>query len=116
MLRSARIRRLEDAKQAALPKPSKRARISPLVYGAGMIGVGLLLKKVNPRFGDMPNPLQYGGTQKHSKRIKAATFARDRAANFSPSNLTTKLGKSLMIGGTAMLAARLLDEAVGRKL
>ncbi|GAA4217898.1 hypothetical protein J4E08_14960 [Sagittula sp. NFXS13] len=116
MLKKLRKSNLDEAKEAALPVPSKRARMSPLVYGAGMIAAGLLLKKVNPRFGTLPNPLQYGASRKKSRGVKAATFARDRAANFAPGNVTTKLGKSLILGGAAMLTARILDEAVGRKL
>ncbi|WP_425071919.1 hypothetical protein [Sagittula sp. S175] len=116
MLNKLRNRKMDEIKEAALPVPSKRARLSPLVYGAGMIAAGLLLKKVNPRFGTVPNPLQFGASEGTSRRLKSAAFARDRAASFAPSNITDKLGSSLMLGGIAMVTARVLDEAVGRKL
>ncbi|MBP0481474.1 hypothetical protein [Sagittula salina] len=116
MFKKLRNKNLHEIKEAALPVPSKRARLSPLVYGAGLIAVGVMLRKVKPEVGTAPNPLQFGAARGASKRLRSAAFARDRAANFAPSNITDKLGTSLVLGGIAMVTARVLDEAVGRKL
>ncbi|MFW2588924.1 hypothetical protein [Sagittula sp. SSi028] len=104
----------DNLAEAALPGPSKHERLQPLLYGAGLLAVGTLLIKLKPRFGVAPNPIVHSA-RTQSKRRKAAAFARDRAAGLAPGNVTDKLGKSLVLGGVAMMTARLLDEALARK-
>ncbi len=86
------------------------ARLKPIVYGGALAGVGYLLLKAKPAFGEMPET-HVSKRKRRSKASKAARFARDGAKTLAPGNLTDKMGKSLLIGGIAMVAARLLDEA-----
>jgi hypothetical protein len=84
-------------------------RWKPIVYGGALAGVGLLLLKVSPSVGEMPKASLSKGTS-NSRRSKVARVARDGAEQLAPGNVTDKLGRSLLIGGLAMISARLLDE------
>lgn len=97
----------------ALPRLSSRSweRIAPLAFGAGIIATGALLSRFRPAILDMPT-----ATPRHrepsGRTGKAVARIRDGADHMAPDNMSAKLGKSLVLAGAAMLAARLLDEVV----
>ncbi|ANT62151.1 MULTISPECIES: hypothetical protein [Roseobacteraceae] len=97
----------------ALPA-SRRERLAPMLFAGGLLAIGAALLKAKPRIGHVPEPRQFGDLPRRSKARRAALTSRDHVAAFAPTNVTDSLGRSLMIGGAALLLTRLLDEAAGR--
>lgn len=97
----------------ALPMVKRRDRVKPIVFGCSLLAVGSLLLRASPNVGNVPDPKPYGSSARRSKRRRAAERLRDASASFAPTNLTDQLGKSLIMGGTALLVARMMDEYVG---
>ncbi|WP_226623479.1 hypothetical protein [Alloyangia pacifica] len=104
---------LRDRIGDALPA-SRRERLAPMLFAGGLLAVGAVLLKTKPRIGHVPEPRQFGNLPRRSKARRAALATRDQVSTFAPTNVTDSLGRSLMIGGAALLLTRLLDEAAGR--
>ncbi|OWU72676.1 hypothetical protein ATO3_16450 [Marinibacterium profundimaris] len=97
------------------PLPEARPhRISPIAYAGGMLALGAALLIAKPKIGRVPEPKQGGDVPRRSRVRRAAQVGRDGAQTFAPSNVTDSIGRSLMIGGTALLLTRILDEMSGR--
>ena len=97
------------------PLPEGRNdRIAPFAYAGGMLALGAALLIANPKIGQVPEARQAGDAPRRSRMRRAAQIGRDGAQSFAPSNVTDSIGRSLMIGGAALLVTRLLDEASGR--
>lgn len=90
--------------------PAVPERISPLLYAAGLIGIGAALLWAKPRIGQVPNPTFAEGKTR-SRRRRMARSGRDAVGALAPSNVTDSMGRSLIVGGVALMLARLLDEA-----
>lgn len=112
LLRRSDLPDMDDVTDA-LPIIKKRDRVSPFFFGGALLAVGSLLLRASPNIGNVPDPKPYGSSARRSKRRRAAERVRDASASFAPTNLTDQLGKSLMLGGTALIVARLMDEYVG---
>lgn len=104
---------LTEIKNEVLPA-DRRARLAPIFFAGALIGLGATLIKTKPRFGNVPNPSQFGDMPRRKGWRRAAQKSRDGVATFAPANVTDSLGRSLLLGGAALLVARLLDEAAGR--
>ena len=104
---------LTEIKNEVLPA-DRRARLAPIFFAGALIGLGATLIKTKPRFGNVPNPSQFGDMPRRKGWRRAAQKSRDGVATFAPSNVTDSLGRSLLLGGAALLVARVLDEAAGR--
>ena len=50
----------------------------------------------------------------HPAAVDVTTRVLNSFLAFAPSNVTDSLGRSLLLGGAALLVARVLDEAAGR--
>lgn len=105
----------------SLPVPSApslpdgpRRRLAPILYAGGMLAGGALLLLTKPRVGEVPDPRQSGEAPRRSRRRRAAQVGRDGAQALAPSNVTDSIGRSLLIGGAALLVARALDELTGK--
>lgn len=97
----------------ALPA-SRRERLAPVVFAGGLLAIGAMLIKAKPRIGHVPTPKQFGDLPRRSRARRAAQTTRDHIEPFAPTNVTDSIGRSLMLGGAALLLTRLLDEAAGR--
>ncbi len=93
--------------------PDEIADYSPLLAGAAMIGLGLLLRRTGPDLLRLPepSPRPVGFRDVRSGR-DAARATRDGIARVIPRNLTKTVGRSLMLMGAATIAVRMLDELV----
>ncbi|WP_238364120.1 hypothetical protein [Mesobacterium pallidum] len=100
-----------------LPAPSalspERGSIAPVVYAGGMLAAGALLLLAKPRIGEVPDPRHRGDAPRRSRVRRAAQHGRDAAQTFAPTNLTDSIGRSLLIGGAALLIARTFDALTG---
>ncbi|MBE9638238.1 hypothetical protein IQ782_15400 [Salipiger pacificus] len=112
-MHKATLPALRDRLGDALPA-SRRDRLAPIVFAGGLLAIGALLIKAKPRIGHVPQPKQFGDLPRRSRARRAALTTRDHVAPFAPTNVTDSLGRSLMLGGAALLLTRLLDEAAGR--
>ncbi|MAC78745.1 MAG: hypothetical protein CML66_11860 [Rhodobacteraceae bacterium] len=92
---------------------SREERLAPFVYGGGMLAVGAALLVAKPKVGQVPNP-RHGGDGPRRGVRRVAQVGRDSLHSFAPSNVTDSIGRSLMIGGVALVLTRLLDEMSGR--
>ena len=99
------------AKMSLPSAPKPNARITPLLYAGGMLAVGAALLIAKPRFGEVPEPRQASDLPSASRWRRAARTSRDTVQPFAPSNVTDSLGRSLLLGGAALVLTRLLDEA-----
>ena len=97
----------------ALPA-SRKARLAPVGYALGLFAVGTALLIAKPKFGQVPSPIQNGDAPRIGRWRRAAQHGRDGVQAFAPSNVTDSVGRSLILGGVALLAARALDEMSGR--
>lgn len=97
----------------ALPA-RRRERLLPFLYAGGMLVLGAVLLAAKPRLGQVPAPDRMGDAPRRSRLRRAAQVGRDNVGVFAPSNLTDSIGRSLLLGGTALLVARALDEMTGR--
>ncbi|MFW2544551.1 hypothetical protein ACN2XU_18095 [Primorskyibacter sp. 2E107] len=104
---------VSDIRRKVLPT-SNRDRIVPIVVGGGLVALGALLLKARPLVGEMPPARQFGDAPEGARWRRAAALARDRVEPFAPASITDQIGKSLMMGGAALLMTRLLDEAAGQ--
>ncbi|MBU2961720.1 hypothetical protein KO516_13030 [Citreicella sp. C3M06] len=95
--------------------PSRRERLAPLAYAGGLLAIGAALLVAKPRIGNVPASMLSKDAPKGSRWRRAAQVGRDGASTFAPTNVTDSIGRSLMIGGAALVIARLLDEAVGKR-
>ena len=89
----------------------KNEKVAPVLYSAGMLAIGSLLLAGKPRLGEVPKAAHGGDRKRRSRWRRAAQKSRDAADSFAPSNLSDSMGRSLLIGGAALLLTRLLDEA-----
>lgn len=104
------LTRLRDR---ALPA-SRTERLGPLLFAGGLLAVGAFLLKAKPRFAHVPRAKQFGDLPRRSRLRRAAQTTRDQIEPFAPTNITDQIGRSLILGGVALLATRLLDEMAGR--
>ncbi|MBV7410924.1 hypothetical protein [Maritimibacter sp. DP1N21-5] len=90
-------------------------RLAPLFYGSGMLAVGAWLLVSKPRFGEVPAPRQSDddGVSGTSRVSRVAKVGRDGVEAFAPTNVTDSIGRSLLLGGAALILTRLLDEVSG---
>lgn len=93
--------------------PAPRSAVSPVAYGAGMLALGAVLVLSKPRIGAVPEPVQTDDAPGVLRRLAAA--ARDGVSAFAPSNVTDSIGRSLVIGGSALILARAFDALAGRR-
>lgn len=94
---------------------TQKDRLLPIAYAGGMLVAGALLLVTKPRIGHVPDPKPMGDLPTRKRWKRAAQYSRDSVEVFAPTNITDSIGRSLLIGGTALLLTRLLDELVGRK-
>ena len=106
----SRARELAEEVDADLIPASPADRLAPLGYAGGMLALGALLVTAKPRIGHVPDPRQAGTAPGAGPLRKAARAGRDSVSVFAPTNVTDSIGRSLLLGGTALLVARLLDE------
>ncbi|WP_353474459.1 hypothetical protein PVT71_21150 [Salipiger sp. H15] len=97
----------------ALPA-TRRERLAPIVFAGGLLAIGAVLLKAKPRIGHVPAAKQFGDLPRRSRARRMAQTTRDHIEPFAPVNVTDAIGRSLMLGGVALLLTRLLDEAAGR--
>lgn len=90
------------------------ARLLPLAYAGGLLAIGAALLIAKPRVGHVPQPNQMGTSPRRSRWRRAAQRGRDGVQAFAPVNVTDSVGRSLLLGGAALLLARVLDELSGR--
>jgi hypothetical protein len=105
---------LPDIKSARhLPQqhPDGWQRFAPIAFGVGIVAAGALISRFRPAVLDMPSATPRGA-EPEGRGGQAVARVRDGAAHLAPDNMSAKLGKSLIMAGSAMLAARLLDELV----
>lgn len=82
----------------------------PLLLGAGLVGLGVLLRVLRPRALDLPRrdtPLR---RPRNASRGEVARFARDGITEVLPDNLSDSVGRSLLLIGAGLIVARALDE------
>lgn len=89
-------------------------RLAPVAYGAGMLALGAVLLAAKPRIGNVPNPRHTLDGPDLGRGRRIARAGRDSVGAFAPSNVTDSIGRSLLLGGTALLLTRLFDELSGR--
>ncbi|MCA0964219.1 hypothetical protein [Salipiger bermudensis] len=94
--------------------PASRDRLMPVAYAGGLLAVGAVLLIAKPRFGQVPPPNRMGDGPRRSRLRRIAQRGRDGIQTFAPTNVTDSLGRSLILGGIALLLARVLDEVAGR--
>ena len=86
-------------------------RVLPMLAGLGIMATGALLSRKQPSVLDLPSPVAKGGAPSN-RAGAAAARVRDGASTAAPGNLGSSIGRSLMIGGAAMMIARVLDEVI----
>ncbi|QQA42452.1 hypothetical protein [Pelagovum pacificum] len=94
--------------------PTGRDRLMPVLVAGGLLAAGALLLRVDPGSAQVPSPARYGDAPRGSRFRRAAQASRDTIAPLAPSNLTDSIGRSLVIGGAALILTRFFDELVGR--
>ncbi len=94
--------------------PDRKERLAPFAYAGGMLAAGAALLLAKPRLGHVPEPRRMGDLPRKRRWRRAAQTGRDNVQAFAPSNVTDSIGRSLIIGGAALMLTRLLDEASGR--
>lgn len=90
-------------------------RVTPIAVGVGLLAVGALLWKTKPSMLDMPDPLPLGKEPDNSFSRRALRKTRDGVSHVAPSNLSVSLGRSMVIGGLALVLTRILDELTGKE-
>lgn len=85
------------------------ARLLPMLTGLGVMAVGAVMSRRTLSALDMPSPVARGAAP-DSRTGAAVARLRDGASSAAPGNLGAQIGRSLMIGGAAMIVARVLDE------
>ncbi|KAA2315197.1 hypothetical protein DL237_09335 [Pseudooceanicola sediminis] len=106
-------------RRPSLPKslpqlpPSSQERLTPILYAGGMLAIGAVMLIAKPRLGHVPNPSRAGDLPRAARWRRAAQISRDNLHTFAPANVTDSIGRSLLLGGTALLLTRLLDEVTG---
>ncbi|MBY6003463.1 hypothetical protein KUV62_06075 [Salipiger bermudensis] len=93
--------------------PASRDRLMPVAYAGGLLAIGAALLIAKPRLGHVPPPNRMGDGPRRSRLRRAAQRGRDGVQAFAPTNVTDSLGRSLILGGVALLLARVLDEVAG---
>ncbi|WP_136636643.1 hypothetical protein [Pseudooceanicola onchidii] len=86
-------------------------RIAPFAFGLGIVATGALMSRFRPSVLDMPSATPRRAEPRH-RAARAVARVRDGADHVAPDNMSSKLGKSLVMAGAAMLVARVLDELV----
>ena len=92
---------------------ASRDRWAPVAYAGGMLAIGAGLLIAQPRVGHVPDPAQAGDAPRNKRLRRAAQVGRDGARAFAPSNVTDSIGRSLLVGGVALIMTRVLDELSG---
>ncbi|WP_407494745.1 hypothetical protein [Pseudooceanicola sp. MF1-13] len=86
----------------------------PFAAGAAVVAAGFALTRIRPSALDLPNPTGRGDGA--SGRVaRAVGVARDGADKVAPDNVASQIGRSLVMAGSAMLVARVLDEVMSRQ-
>lgn len=88
-------------------------RWTPVAYAGGMLALGAALLVAKPKIGQVPEARRGGDAPRQGRLRRAAQVGRDGAQTFTPSNVTDSIGRSLMVGGAALILTRLLDELSG---
>ena len=118
MARRTASRALRDAltevEMDALLPASNRDRLVPVVYAGGMLALGAAMLAAEPWVGDVPEAKLSGDDKPRGVFGRAARLGRDGAQALAPSNVTDTIGRSLLIGGVALLLTRIFDELLGR--
>lgn len=110
--RSSRKPLASAARSAA--GPATRDRLVPVLVAGGLVAAGVLLLRVDPGSAQVPDAAAFGEGRRRGRLRNAALAARDAVRPFAPSNLTDQVGRSLILGGVALLLTRLFDEIAGR--
>ena len=100
---------LPDRPKSLDLQPSER--LTPLLYAGGLIGIGAALLWSKPSLGHVPTPALTKEGKNPSRSRRVARRGRDAVGSLAPTNVTDSLGRSLVLGGVALMLARLLDEA-----
>jgi hypothetical protein len=85
-------------------------RILPAAAALGLVAAGVRLWRWRPSLLDLPEPAPLQGGRPRGLFRRAARRSREGVSLVAPGNLGVSLGRSLVIAGTALLAARVLDE------
>lgn len=93
--------------------PSTQERLTPFLYAGGMLAIGAVMLIAKPRLGHVPNPSRSGDLPRVSRWRRAAQVSRDNVHSLAPANVTDSIGRSLLLGGAALLLTRLFDEMSG---
>ncbi|MDF0602291.1 hypothetical protein P1J78_16240 [Psychromarinibacter sp. C21-152] len=104
---------LPNRLRRAPARPRTRDRLWPVAAGMGLLIAGAWLMRWKPSALDMPDPAPLEEAEAPGAFGRAAQHTRDGAAHLAPDNLGVSLGRSMLIAGTALTLARLLDEAAG---
>jgi len=89
-------------------------RWKPFAAGLAVVTAGFALTRIRPSSLDLPNPTGRGDGA--SGRVaKAVGLARDGADRVAPDNVASQVGRSLVMAGSAMLVARVLDELMSQQ-
>ena len=104
--------RLPDLSRPVTPR--QYSRIAPLAFGCGILPIGALLSRTRPSALDLPD-VAPRRAKPQGPLDRALAWTRDEADEIAPENMVSQLGRSLMIAGGTMLAARVLDELAGRR-
>ncbi|TNF22160.1 MAG: hypothetical protein EP318_04720 [Rhodobacteraceae bacterium] len=103
---------LPEKVKSRLPATAGK-RLTPVLYAFGMVAIGAALLVTKPRIGQVPESRLSGDTPARSRLGRAAQRTRDATGTFAPTNVTDSIGRSLLIGGVALILTRVLDEALG---
>lgn len=86
----------------------------PFAAGAAVVAAGFAFTRFRPSALDLPNPTGRGDGAT-GRVAKAVGLARDGADHVAPDNVSAQIGRSLVMAGSAMLVARLLDEVMSHQ-
>ena len=104
-------RRPADLNPLRRRRAARWERFAPFAFGAGIVAAGALMSRFRPAALDLPEAAPERAEP--SGRVgQVLAWTRDGADHAAPENMSAQLGRSLMMAGTAMLAARLLDEVL----
>ncbi len=95
--------------------PAVQDRMIPVAVGLGLLAVGTLMWRYPPSALALPDPEPIEDVDEDSRWRRAVQKSRDGVAHIAPSNLGVSLGRSMVIGGAALLITRLLDELGARR-
>ncbi|WP_417720448.1 hypothetical protein [Salipiger sp.] len=94
---------------------TRRDRLMPVLFAGGLLAAGAVLLKIKPHFGEVPRASRFGDMAGQGRFRRAASATRDQVEAFAPTNVTDQIGRSLMLGGAALLLTRVLDEVAAAR-